>query len=281
MSATKVTEDAVADRDDRSDDSLGKRKHIEKAQLAKLPRIFWSGPVEVLDTPDSMKAAVDEILAECSRSSGTSVLGFDTETRPCFRKGEWNPTALVQLATADRVYLFRICKNPNSTFSELVPLLESATILKCGVGIALDVEDMLKVQRFTPRGFYEIRDVTRPLGYVQGGLRNLAGLFLGGRVLKNAQMSNWARYDQLNERQILYAATDAWLGRELYLRATAEQVSRKLPPVPPSDILAITAAREEKKRNLKRKGGASENEKNNAALPVQKKQKRESASQSK
>ena len=78
------------------------------------------------------------------------------------------------------------------------------------------------MQDFQPGGFIEIADLTKKLGYENRGLRALAGLLLGGRISKAAQVSNWAR-PELDEKQIRYAATDAWISRELYVRAMAEQ----------------------------------------------------------
>ena len=73
------------------------------------------------------------------------------------------------------------------------------------------------MEDFEPSGFVEITDITRKLGYKNRGLRALAGLLLQGRISKAAQVSNWER-EELTEKQILYAATDAWICREIYLR---------------------------------------------------------------
>ena len=159
-----------------------------------------------------MRDAVAE-LASCTH------LGFDTETRPTFKKGQYYPPALIQLAAEDCVYLFRICKI--DTLDPLLPLLESNDILKSGVAIKDDVKELQAVHQFQPAGFIEITDLTVKLGYENRGLRALAGLLMGGRISKGAQVSNWARED-LDEKQLRYAATDAWISRELYARARAE-----------------------------------------------------------
>ena len=80
------------------------------------------------------------------------------------------------------------------------------------------------MEEFKPMGFIDIAEITVPLGYENRGLRALAGLLLGGRISKVAQLSNWARSD-LYQKQIEYAATDAWLSREIYERALAEKQS--------------------------------------------------------
>ena len=188
-------------------------KKISKAEINDLPLIQWDGAIEVLSTLEEMERAVAK-LKDCSH------LGFDTETRPTFKKGQYYPPALIQLASPDCVYLFRI--SITKTLDPILPLLESQDILKTGVAIKDDVKELRAMQEFNPGGFIEIADITQKLGYENRGLRALAGLLLGGRISKAAQVSNWAR-PELDRKQIRYAATDAWISREIYVRAVAEQ----------------------------------------------------------
>lgn len=192
--------------------TVEKRK-ISKAEINDLPLIAWEGEIRILETIEEMEAAVAELTSETH-------LGFDTETRPTFKKGDYYPPALIQLATSDCVYLFRISKT--ATFAPLLPLLESPDILKTGVAIKDDVKELRAMEDFTPGGFVEIADITLKLGYENRGLRALAGLLLNGRISKAAQVSNWAR-PELDQKQIRYAATDAWISREIYCKAIAEQ----------------------------------------------------------
>ena len=192
--------------------SIENRK-ISKADINELPLIAWEGEIQILETIEAMEAAVAKLMDE-------SHLGFDTETRPSFKKGEYYPPALIQLATEDCVYLFRISKT--ETFKPLLPLLESPDILKTGVAIKDDVKELRAMEDFTPGGFVEIADITLKLGYENRGLRALAGLLLNGRISKAAQVSNWARAE-LDHKQIRYAATDAWISREIYRRAIEER----------------------------------------------------------
>ncbi|MGC6425154.1 MAG: 3'-5' exonuclease [Lentimonas sp.] len=189
-----------------TDTDTSESKSISKAEINELPLISWQGRVEVLNTSEEMEAAVDKLLSETH-------LGFDTETRPTFKKGEYYPPALIQLGTSDCVYLFRISKI--GALDPLLPVLESESILKTGVAIKDDVKELIAMQNFTPGGFFEITELTSKLGYKNRGLRALAALLLGGRISKAAQVSNWAR-QELDEKQISYAATDAWISRELY-----------------------------------------------------------------
>ncbi|MDP4611862.1 MAG: 3'-5' exonuclease domain-containing protein 2 [Opitutales bacterium] len=196
-----------------SDSTTPETRSISKAEINDLPLIAWEGPIEILNT-------VEEMTAVCEKLTQESHLGFDTETRPTFKKGEYYPPALVQLATEDCVYLFRISKV--QTLAPLLPILESPEILKTGVAIKDDVKELRAMEDFEPAGFYEIAELTRKLGYENRGLRALAGLCLGGRISKAAQVSNWAR-SELDDKQIRYAATDAWISRAIYQKAIQEQ----------------------------------------------------------
>jgi ribonuclease D len=188
-------------------------RKISKSEINELPLISWEGRIEILNTIEEMTEAVEKLKDE-------SILGFDTETRPTFKKGDYYPPALVQLGCPDCVYLFRISQT--KTLAPLLPILESPTILKTGVAIKDDVKELRKMEDFNADGFIEIADITLKLGYENRGLRALAGLLMQGRISKAAQVSNWARAE-LDAKQIRYAATDAWISRELYCRAIAER----------------------------------------------------------
>jgi ribonuclease D len=188
------------------------KQSISKAEINEKPLIAWEGEVQVLENTEAMEAAVEKLKAETH-------LGFDTETRPTFKKGQYYPPALIQLATENCVYLFRICLI--GTLKPLLPILESPDILKTGVAIKDDVKELKAMEDFSPTGFVEIADITVKLGYENRGLRPLAALLLGGRISKAAQVSNWAR-EALDQKQIRYAATDAWISREIYVRAMTE-----------------------------------------------------------
>ena len=191
------------------------KKSISKDAINNLPIMRWNGKIRVLESLESMQSCVLKLLNE-------SHLGFDTETRPTFKKGEYFRPALIQIASERCVYLFRI--NKVNTITPLLPILESSKILKTGVAIKDDVKELRAIEEFDPQGFVDISEITVPLGYENRGLRALAGLILGGRVSKASRVSNWARAD-LDQKQIQYAATDAWISREIYKRALIEKGS--------------------------------------------------------
>ena len=191
------------------------KRKISKAEINDLPLIAWEGEIQIVESVEKMEAVAATLVNE-------SHLGFDTETRPSFKKGDYYPPALIQLATKHCVYLFRISET--ETFDPLLPILESPHILKTGVAIKDDVKELRAMEDFTPNGFIEIADITVRLGYENRGLRALAGLLLQGRISKAAQVTNWAR-PKLDNKQVRYAATDAWISREIYRQAVAERDS--------------------------------------------------------
>ena len=196
-----------------TDKLTAEKRKISKAEINELPLIAWEGEIKILESFEEMEAAAAVLANERH-------LGFDTETRPSFKKGDYYPPALIQLATEHCVYLVRISKT--ETFDPLLPILESPDILKTGVAIKDDVKELRAMEDFTPSGFVEIADITVKLGYENRGLRALAGLLLQGRISKAAQVSNWAR-PELDDKQVRYAATDAWISREIYRQAVAER----------------------------------------------------------
>lgn len=172
-----------------------------------MPLRRWDGPVKVIRTESQRKQALRELQDE-------PLLGFDTETRPVFKKGRKpNPPSLLQLATAGCVYLFQINLLPMS--NGLLDLLSDPEITKTGVAVRDDIAGLQKLADFTPGGFLDLSDISTATGMQTHGLRNLAANLLGFRISKSAQCSNWAK-ESLAKAQIVYAATDAWVSRKLY-----------------------------------------------------------------
>jgi ribonuclease D len=153
---------------------------------------------------------------------GARPLGFDTETKPNFIKGRTaNKTALVQLGTASTVYLFHISNLDGHNFDALLPILTNEKITKSGVSIHNDVKELQQIKSFRAAGFIDTSTMTRDqLRIKNTGLQALAAHFMNGRLTKSKknQMSNWAA-GTLTPSQIKYAATDAWVSREVHVQA--------------------------------------------------------------
>lgn len=184
---------------------------ITRERMAALPMRRYEGEVSLVTTAEALETAVADIAAE-------AVAGFDTETRPAFRKGEVYAPSLVQIATARRVYLFPL--RWAGAHRALAGVLGEARLVKAGVAVAHDLRTLKGVFAFDERNVVDLGLLARRSGMEQTGLRNLVGIFLGYRIAKGAKTTNWAAA-QLTAAQITYAATDAWACRELYLRFQA------------------------------------------------------------
>lgn len=195
---------------------------LTKDAINELPLFHFEGNVTLVRTQEEAKAAV-------ARLSGEAVLGFDTETPPCFRKGKTRPPALVQLAGSAEVVLFPLKLYPLG--AELISLFENPAIIKTGVAVHDDMRFLSKLEPFTPRSVVDLSAVAQHNNVQNRGLRGLVAAFLGLRISKGEQCSNWGNAE-LSARQIRYAATDAWASREVYLRMTEAGLDVSIPLKP-------------------------------------------------
>ena len=183
---------------------------ISREAINELAIRRYEGEVRLVATPEDLERAAADFAAE-------RVVGFDTETRPAFRAGVSYPPALAQVATARAVYLFQLAQLDCSAV--LSPLLGSATV-KAGVGLADDLRQLRPMFEFTPAAIVDLGSIARRHGLERSGVRSLAALFLGIRIPKGNKTSNWAAR-RLSPPQVAYAATDAWVCRQLYLKFEA------------------------------------------------------------
>jgi hypothetical protein len=183
------------------------RRTISREEIASLPIRRYEGAVCVVNTAAALAAAMQDIRHE-------RIVGFDTETRPAFKKGESYLPCLVQVATESRVYLMQLEQLDCS--HEVAEFMSNPHIVKAGVALAGDVDQLKRLFPFEAAAVVDIGHIAKRHGNTQSGLRNLAALFLGWRIAKGARTTNWSA-PQLSARQIGYAATDAWASRELYL----------------------------------------------------------------
>ncbi|MFO7999809.1 MAG: 3'-5' exonuclease [Marinilabilia sp.] len=179
---------------------------ISKEDIKTLPLKQFEGPVTVVEDPEKVATIVKELTKK-------KTVGFDTETKPSFKKGVSHKVALLQISTDEEAFLFRL--NKTGLNGPLTELMASPDILKVGVGIRDDLRALRQLNPFTPRGFVELQEVVPDYGIEVLSLKNLAGLLLGIRVSKRQRLSNWEA-GQLTEGQIIYAATDAWVALQIF-----------------------------------------------------------------
>ena len=179
---------------------------IEKSVISTLPPCDIVGEIIVIDRPEDVAAAIDD-LKQCP------LIGFDTETRPSFRRGESNTISLLQLATDQRAYLFRLKKiGPNQLLKDL---LESEEHMKVGLSVHDDFHSLNRWMPCRPKNFIELQKYVKAFGIEEMSLQKIYAIVFNKKISKRQQLSNWEA-DQLTTAQQQYAAIDAWACRDIY-----------------------------------------------------------------
>lgn len=179
----------------------------QKAEpIVILPKAQFPGKITTV-TSDSEIGPALELLA------GLDHVGFDTETKPAFKKGESYTVSLLQLASDEHAILFRL--HHLRDFSLIKAYLEDESIKKIGVAIRDDIKSLQKVFSFEPKNFIELADMARAQNLKNFGLKGMTEEVLKHTLSKKAKLSNWEAH-YLKPDQLRYAATDAWVGLALY-----------------------------------------------------------------
>lgn len=185
---------------------------ISNEEVNALPLGAFEGKAIVVSEEKKIIHAFDEIKEH-------EVVGFDTETKPVFVRGQQNKVALMQVALPDKVFLIRL-KQTGIT-PHLVEFLESDQILKAGVALRDDIKALQRLKHYHPGGFIELAHMSKQAGLQVESVKKLTALLLGFRISKSAQTSNWEA-ETLHEKQISYAATDAWVCLQIYKKLTGK-----------------------------------------------------------
>lgn len=182
---------------------------ISKEALADLPVVTYPGgigAITVVDTASKARIALRE-LNKCDH------IGFDTETRPSFKRGHINKVALLQLSTGEHCFLFRL--NFEGIFEMVRPLLENPDIIKVGLSVHDDYNSLRRRGDLNPAGFLDLQDYCRTFHIDDISLQKIFAIVFGERISKNQRLTNWEA-ETLNEAQQIYAAIDAWACLKLY-----------------------------------------------------------------
>lgn len=179
---------------------------IEKSDISTLPPCDITGEIIVIDRSEDVASAIED-LKQCP------LIGFDTETRPSFRRGESNTISLLQLATEKRAYLFRLKKiGPNQLLKDL---LESNDYLKVGLSVHDDFHSLNRWMPCRPNNFIELQRYVKAFGIEEMSLQKIYAIVFHKRISKRQQLSNWEA-EELTPAQQQYAAIDAWACRNIY-----------------------------------------------------------------
>ena len=179
---------------------------ISKAQLSELPIVSYTGYISVIDTEDAAKSALFFL-------NNQKIVGFDTETRPSFRKGKSNNVSLIQISTINHSFLFRI--NKLGFIEGLKNFIENPNITKIGLSLKDDFTVLRKLSSFDPKGFIELQSFVKNYYITDCSLQKIYAIIFNERISKSQRLSNWEA-DVLSVGQQSYASIDAWACLRIY-----------------------------------------------------------------
>lgn len=179
---------------------------FDKKIIPTLPQVIFQGKIIVVLNETEAKKAVDYLLTN-------DILGVDTETRPTFKKGQIRKVSLLQVATEDICFLFRL--NVIGLNDDVKRLLENKLVPMIGLSWHDDILALHKRREFVPGNFIDLQDIVGELGIKDLSLQKLYANIFHQKISKRQQLTNWEA-DVLNDKQKEYAATDAWACVMLY-----------------------------------------------------------------
>lgn len=182
------------------------KRTISKEEISGMPREGFNGKIVVIQSEAEAVAAVAFLKEQ-------PFVGIDTETRPSFIKGQSHKVALLQVATSEICFLFRLnlIKFPAS----LVSFMEDANVMKIGLSLKDDFMMLRKRAPFTPQAYIELQDFVRSFGIQDMSLQKIYAILFASKISKSQRLSNWEA-DVLTDKQKMYAATDAWACYNIY-----------------------------------------------------------------
>lgn len=214
------------------------RFHIQSEDLQALPLGHFTGAIHLVDKPELVDAAVLLFKNE-------TILGFDTETKPIFKKGRVNPIALVQVASEKHAALFRI--NTIGMPAALKNLLEDAKVKKIAQEPLDELQKLQETHHVNARGFINLAVISKAIHCKPSSVKGLTALFLGFRISKSSQTSNWEKIC-LTPKQLLYAATDAWVCRQIFLEMNRQDLLGGIDANLPDELPARKVSKKKKRK---------------------------------
>ncbi len=186
------------------------RISISPEEIGELELASFPGEIVLVDSLD------DSFYAALRYLRRQKVIGFDTETRPTFTPDQHsNGTALLQLSGSSKAYLFRLHKT--GLPKRLAAILANPAILKVGAATGDDIRGLQKITQFTAKGFVDLQSKVWEYGIRYKSAKKMTAIILGVKISKAQQLSNWEA-EHLSESQLKYAATDAWVCRQMYMK---------------------------------------------------------------
>lgn len=186
------------------------RISISPEEIGALELVSFPGQIVLVDQEDEVFEGAIRYLKR------QKLLGFDTETRPTFSPDQHSSgTALLQLSGGGKAYLFRLKKL--GLPRKLAAILANPRILKIGAATMDDVRGLQKITRFSPKGFVDLQSLVWEYGIRDKSVKKMTAIILGVKISKAQQLSNWEA-EHLSDSQMRYAATDAWVCREMYMK---------------------------------------------------------------
>ncbi|MDX9695635.1 MAG: 3'-5' exonuclease [Bacteroidales bacterium] len=181
-------------------------EEITNEEIKNLPLVQFTGKIFVIDSQKKV-----ELFTELIKNQ--PIIGIDTETKPSFKKGAKNPVSLLQIATLNQAFLFRI--NLIGLPDSVIQLFENPDIKKIGLALKDDIQILKQIKQYKPAGFIDLQHYVKAFGIQSTSLKKIMAIIFGQRISKSQQVTNWDR-PELTEAQQIYAATDAWACYQIY-----------------------------------------------------------------
>lgn len=185
---------------------------IDKQNVNQMPLVTFPGRIHIIDSISQVRSAVAALRT-------SAIAGFDTETRPSFKRGERHMVALLQLATETDAFLIRL--NKTGIPAPLKQYLEDPDIIKVGLSTTDDFHQLTRICDVHPAGFIELQQLVKQYSITDMSLQKIYAILFQQKISKGQQLTNWES-PTLTDAQQRYAAIDAWACLRIYEHLQAD-----------------------------------------------------------